>query len=181
VLLLSRHSVLCQLSTVFHTFYLRMESSLQEVMNMEGTKQCDLVSNNRASYSGSFGFKYRLGDLAIFTNTCRGLSQARNVLPKHYIKLFHDCFVHVGRDSSVGIATGYGLDGPGIESRCGARFSAPAQTETGAHPAYCTMGTGSFPGVKRPGRGVDHPPPYSADVNLLAPKLFFYNFSRLCI
>jgi hypothetical protein len=24
---------------------------------------------------------------------------------------------YVGRDSSVGIATGYGLDGPGIESR----------------------------------------------------------------
>jgi hypothetical protein len=23
----------------------------------------------------------------------------------------------------------------------------------------CTMGTGSFPGVKRPGRGADHPPP----------------------
>jgi len=30
----------------------------------------------------------------------------------------------VGRDSSVGIATRYGLDGPGIESRWGARFSA---------------------------------------------------------
>ena len=27
-----------------------------------------------------------------------------------------------------------------------------------------TMGTGSFRGVKRPGRGVDHPPPSSADV-----------------
>jgi len=26
------------------------------------------------------------------------------------------------------------------------------------------MGTGSFPGVKRPGRGVDHPPPFSAEV-----------------
>ena len=25
----------------------------------------------------------------------------------------------VGRDSSVGIGTGYELDGPGIESRCG--------------------------------------------------------------
>ena len=24
----------------------------------------------------------------------------------------------LGRDSSVGIATGYGMDGPGIESRC---------------------------------------------------------------
>jgi len=26
------------------------------------------------------------------------------------------------------------------------------------------MGTGSSPGVKRPGRGVDHPPPSSAEV-----------------
>jgi len=29
---------------------------------------------------------------------------------------------------------------------------------------FRTMGTGSFPGVKRPGRGVDHPPPPSAEV-----------------
>ena len=45
-----------------------------------------------------------------------------------------------------------------------ARFSAPVQTGSGAHPASCTMGTGSFPGVKRPGRGVDHPPTSSAEV-----------------
>ena len=38
-----------------------------------------------------------------------------------------------------------------------ARLSAPVQTGPGVHPASCTMGTGSFPGVKRPGRGVDHP------------------------
>jgi len=50
--------------------------------------------------------------------------------------------------------TGYGLDGPGIESRWGARFSAPVQTGPGAHPASCTMGTGSFPGVKSGGQGV---------------------------
>jgi len=31
----------------------------------------------------------------------------------------------VGRDSVVGIATRYGLGGPEIESRWGARFSAP--------------------------------------------------------
>jgi len=30
----------------------------------------------------------------------------------------------------------------------GARFSAPVQTGPGVHPASCTMGTGSFPGVK---------------------------------
>ena len=62
------------------------------------------------------------------------------------------------RDSSVGVATRYGLDGPAIESRWGARLSAPIQTGPGAHPASYIMGTGSFPGVKRPGRGVDHPP-----------------------
>jgi hypothetical protein len=38
------------------------------------------------------------------------------------------------------------------------RFSALVQTGPGAHTAPCTMGTGSFPGVRRPGRGVDHPP-----------------------
>jgi len=38
------------------------------------------------------------------------------------------------------------------------RFSAPVQTGPGAHPASYTMGTGSFLGVKRPERGVDHPP-----------------------
>jgi hypothetical protein len=66
----------------------------------------------------------------------------------------------VGRDSSVGIAIGYGLDGPGIEKKIpvGTRFFTHVQTGSGAYPASCTMGTGSFPGVKRPGRGADHPP-----------------------
>ena len=31
----------------------------------------------------------------------------------------------------------------------GARFSAPVQTGLGIHPASCTIGTGSLPGVKR--------------------------------
>jgi hypothetical protein len=39
----------------------------------------------------------------------------------------------------------------------GARFSAPIQTGCGAHPASYTMGIGSFLGVKRLGRGIDHP------------------------
>jgi hypothetical protein len=42
--------------------------------------------------------------------------------------------------STVGIATRYGLDGPGIESWWGTRFSAPVQTGPGAHPASYTMG-----------------------------------------
>jgi len=52
-----------------------------------------------------------------------------------------------GTDSSVGIATDYGLDGPGIESQWGRDFP-PVQTGLGAQPASCRMGTGSFLGVK---------------------------------
>jgi len=44
----------------------------------------------------------------------------------------------------------------------GARFSEPVQTVPGANPAFYTMGNGSFPGVKRPGRGVNHPPHLAA-------------------
>jgi hypothetical protein len=73
------------------------------------------------------------------------------------------CFER-GPGSSVGIATGYGLDGPGIEFWWEARFFAPVQTGPGAHPACCTMGTGCFPGVKRPGRDADSSPPSSAEV-----------------
>jgi len=69
----------------------------------------------------------------------------------------------MGRDTSVGIATRYGLGVPGIESRLGARFSAPVQTCPGTHPASYTMGTGSFPEENRPGHGVDHPPLSSAE------------------
>ena len=64
----------------------------------------------------------------------------------------------MGRDNSVGIATRQWLDGPGIESRLGSRFSAPVQTSPEAHPASHTMGTSSLAGVKRPGRDVNHQP-----------------------
>jgi hypothetical protein len=89
-----------------------------------------------------------------------------------------------GLSSSVGIETDYGLDGPGIErmqeaddgfvwcivfhvnkkTPVVARYFVYFQTGPGAHPATCTMGTESFPGVKRPGCGADHPPPSSAVV-----------------
>jgi len=45
-----------------------------------------------------------------------------------------------------------------------AGVSAPVETGPGAHPASYTVGTGSLPGVKWSWRGVDHPPPSSAEV-----------------
>ena len=80
----------------------------------------------------------------------------------------------MGRDSSVGIAIRCGLDGPGIESRWKRDFSHPVQTGPGAHPASYTTGTGSFTGVKRPGRGVHHSPPCSAEVKVRV-KLYLYS------
>jgi len=67
----------------------------------------------------------------------------------------------IGLDSVVDITTSYGLvsnpDG-------GGSFSARTRTGPGAHPAFNTIGTEFFPEVKQPGRGVNHPPPPSAEV-----------------
>ena len=65
---------------------------------------------------------------------------------------------------SVGTVTRYGLDGPGLKSQCGARFSAAFQTGPGANPTSCTMGTGSFPGQSSQGMSLNTHPPSSADV-----------------
>jgi hypothetical protein len=74
------------------------------------------------------------------------------------------------RDNSVGIVLGYELDNRGFRVRFPAgavNFSLHPciQNGSGTHPASYPMGTrGSFPGVKRPGREADHPPPSSAEV-----------------
>jgi hypothetical protein len=45
-----------------------------------------------------------------------------------------------------------------------ARFSIPVHTGPEAHPAPCTRGIGSYPGIKHQRRGFDHPPPFSTEV-----------------
>jgi hypothetical protein len=87
--------------------------------------------------------------------------------------------VRMGRDSSVGIANRYGLDGPGIESRWGgARHSASVQTGPWAYPAFCTIVTGSFQGGKWPGRGVYHPPLSSTEVKERVELYLYYPYGR---
>ena len=75
--------------------------------------------------------------------------------------------LRVGRDSSVGIARysdSLRAGRSGARSPVKGSYSAPVQTGPGAHPISYSVGAGSFPGVKRPGRGVDRP-------THLAPKL----------
>jgi hypothetical protein len=69
-----------------------------------------------------------------------------------------------GPGSSVGIATDYGLDGPGIESRWGRDFPHLPDRPWGP-PSLLYNGYRVFPGGKvRPGRDADHSPPSSAEV-----------------
>ena len=81
--------------------------------------------------------------------------------PVHSILLYFNILfiiiiIIMGRDNSVDIVTRYELDGPGIESRRGRVFPHSPRRPWGSPP---TVGTGSFPGVKRPGCGVNHPHP----------------------
>jgi len=64
----------------------------------------------------------------------------------------HVYTLNCGPGYSVGIATNYGLEGPGSNPGGGRDFPS-VQTGPGAHPASRKMGTGSFPGLKC-GRGV---------------------------
>jgi hypothetical protein len=70
-------------------------------------------------------------------------------------------------NSSVGIATGYGLDDRGLILSGGGEFSLRHRVHTGSrtHPAPCPMGTGGTltQGVRRTGFENDRSPPSSAE------------------
>jgi hypothetical protein len=74
-------------------------------------------------------------------------------------------FLDRGWDSSVGIATRFGLDGPEIESLWGEIFCTRPDRPWGPPSLLYNPYRVSFVGLKWPGSGVDHPPPH------LAPRL----------
>ena len=79
---------------------------------------------------------------------------------RKHIKQIKTCLtLFGGRDSSVGIATRYGLDGPGIETWWGRDFPHPSRPAIGPTQPPVQWVPGLYPGVKQPGRGTDHPPP----------------------
>jgi hypothetical protein len=102
----------------------------------------------------------------LFWRTSLSVPLTRKLAQVHY-SLYHYCtFVNnlSCRNGVVGIPTRYGFEGPRFGHRWGAWFALLVQTGPGTHLASCTMGARIPPGVKRPRRGVDHPPPPSATV-----------------
>jgi hypothetical protein len=82
----------------------------------------------------------------------------------------------VGRDSVVGIATRFGLDGPEIEFNWGGGVIFRSRPDCpGVHPASYTVGTGSLPGVERRGHGFATHPLSSAKVK---ERVGLYIYSR---
>ena len=78
----------------------------------------------------------------------------------------------MGRNSSVGIETGYEPDCPGMESLWRRDF--PHMSRPALGPAQPPIEYQIyFSGVKRPGRGVNHPPPSSAEVEEIV-ELYLY-------
>jgi hypothetical protein len=70
----------------------------------------------------------------------------------------------VGRDSIVGVATRYGLAVRGSNPVGGEIFCTCPDRPWGPRSLLYSGYRVSFPGVKQPGRGVDHTPPSSAVV-----------------
>jgi hypothetical protein len=80
----------------------------------------------------------------------------RTVLSHSVLPLETNTPYSVGRHSSVGIATRYGMDGPGIESWWDGIFSTDPDGNWGP-PSLLRNGYRIFPWVKRPGCGIHHP------------------------
>ena len=91
----------------------------------------------------------------------------------HPQQIIRNPYTFSGTGSVVGIATGYGMDGPGIESRWGREFPHLFRPALGPH-SFLYNGYRVFPGGKeRPGRDADPSPPSSAVV--MRVELYLYS------
>jgi hypothetical protein len=81
--------------------------------------------------------------------------------------------MYAGRDGVVGIATRYELDGPEIESRWRRIFRTRLDRPWSPPSLLYSGNRVSFLGVKQPGRGVNHPPPSSAEVQERAEQYLY--------
>jgi len=84
---------------------------------------------------------------------------------KHYLLIFfHVLQIFFYLHSAVGIATRYGMDGPGLNPSWGEIFRTSPDRSWGPPSLLYYRYWVSFLGLKRPERGVQHPPHSSVEV-----------------
>jgi hypothetical protein len=111
-------------------------------------------------------FHHGLNELAGLSNVYLAIhTHTHNECCVHLGSSVPDCISHYGRSwryswySSL-LQAGLTKNQIPVEGR----FSVPVQTVPDTHPAYYTLGTRSFLGVKQPERGADHASPSRANV-----------------
>jgi hypothetical protein len=77
------------------------------------------------------------------------------------------------RDSIVSTAPRTGLDGPGGNRRGREIFRIRPDQPVGRPSILCSVYWVSFLGIKRPGRGVDHPPQSSTEVKEMVEQYLY--------
>jgi hypothetical protein len=98
-------------------------------------------------------------------------------------KLFLDSYrpsqMDVDRETVLGVAIRYELDGPAIENRWGQDFPHPPRPHLRPNRASCIMGTrppsGAGGGGGGPERRVHHPPPPSAEGKVTEQLNLYYS------
>jgi hypothetical protein len=90
---------------------------------------CELHCSNAFNEPCYFHFACTNASTKLYCHSVPNVTATsdRQIVKHHHCRCHHSYnYVrhghHVGRNSSVGIATHYGLHGPGIESRCGEIF-----------------------------------------------------------
>jgi hypothetical protein len=121
-----------------------MASMLRLALDLELSKLCQLSRGiqraNAICLEGVLRHVQSIRELPEFMYLCSFL-----------ISLYFERPYYPGRDSSVGIATRYGLDGPGIESRWGRDFPHPSRPTLGPTQPSIQWVPGLFPGDKAAG------------------------------
>jgi hypothetical protein len=85
---------------------------------------------------------------------------------------------NAGRDTTVGKATSYGFEVRGSNAGEGDTFDTDSDQHWGPPGHLCNAYRVSYPAVKWPGRGVNHPFPFSAEVKEKV-ALYLYSLSEL--
>jgi hypothetical protein len=110
-----------------------------EICSGTNTKLCVVVENKTCAFFFSISSTTSFPSTYTSSSFVFCFSSSVMIILLLHHETFFLCHLHIRRS--------------GNRIPVGKSFTAPVQTGPGAHPASCTMGTGSFPGVKY-GRGV---------------------------